>query len=86
MGTYDWRVTNAVVTSRWWILDASIVESTLLVGHRQLDIVDAVGVSSWRVTDAVGKSSRRDAIYMSRRLCTHNVMSYICLVDSGLTM
>jgi hypothetical protein len=41
-------------TSRWWILAALTVNSTLAAGPEHLDVVDAVGISSSRITDAVG--------------------------------
>jgi hypothetical protein len=53
---YGWRAIDVMGTSRWWILAASIVDSTLTVGPEHLDAAEAVGISSWRVTDAVGTS------------------------------
>jgi hypothetical protein len=57
VGTYNWRVADAMGTSIWWILVASIVDSTLAVGPEHLDTTDVVGISIWRVTDIVGTSS-----------------------------
>jgi hypothetical protein len=48
-----------VGTSKWWILAASIVDSMLVAGPGQLDATNDVGISSWRVVDAMGTSSWR---------------------------
>jgi hypothetical protein len=32
VGTYNWRIVDVVGTFRWWILAASIVDSTLTGG------------------------------------------------------
>jgi hypothetical protein len=57
MGTCIWRAADVVGTSRWWILAASIVDSTLAVGPEHLDAFDAVGICSWWIADAMETSS-----------------------------
>jgi hypothetical protein len=54
MGTYNWGAADTVGTSKWWILAALIVDCTIAVRPRQLDAADAMGISSWRVADAMG--------------------------------
>jgi hypothetical protein len=54
MGTYNWTDTDAMGTSRWWILAAFIVDSIVAARSGQLDATDVLGISSWRVADTVG--------------------------------
>jgi hypothetical protein len=56
VGTCNWRAANVMGTSKWWILAASILDSILTAGPGQLDTADVVGISSWRVIDAMGTS------------------------------
>jgi hypothetical protein len=49
LGTYNWRAIDAMETPRWWILAVvatSTLDSTLAIGLRTLDIIDAMGTSS----------------------------------------
>jgi hypothetical protein len=57
MGTCNWRATDALGASRWWIVPASTVDSTLIAGPKHLDAANVMGISNWRVTDAMGTSS-----------------------------
>jgi hypothetical protein len=59
MGTYNWRVIDAVGTSEWLIIAISTVHSTLATGPGQLAVVDVVGISSRRVVDIMGTSCWR---------------------------
>jgi hypothetical protein len=46
--TYNRRATDTMGTSRWWILAASTLDSTIIAGPEQLDVIDAVGTPmSW---------------------------------------
>jgi hypothetical protein len=60
MGTSNWRAIDVVGTS-WWILVATTMDYTLAVGPGQVDDIDVVGISSWRVVDTMGTSSWRTA-------------------------
>jgi hypothetical protein len=43
VGTYNWSIVDVVGTFRWWILAASIVDSTLTGRPEHLDVIDVMG-------------------------------------------
>jgi hypothetical protein len=44
--TCNWRAADVVWTFIWWIMAASIVDSTLAAGPKHLDASDVVWISS----------------------------------------
>jgi hypothetical protein len=43
VGTYNWKAIDAVETSRWWIMAASKVDSSLAVRPEHLDTLMPCG-------------------------------------------
>jgi hypothetical protein len=74
-----------VKTSKWWILAASTLDSSLVARHRQLDVADVVGTSSWRAANAVGTSSWRAADAMENANVVGVVAATSTLASSGMS-
>jgi hypothetical protein len=71
-------------SSRWWILAALTLDSTLAARPGQLDVANGMGTSSWRVTNVVGTSNWRvtDAVGKANVMGAAPVTS--ALTNSGM--